>query len=151
MATYSTNITINAPIGDIWSVLADFPAISQWVPLIQHSCTLSQQQSGIGAVRRVQIAQQALVETVTVWEPERQLSYTIDGLPPIVGMATNTWRLEPAKNGVIVTLTTDIPTGRNPVRKLAATKALERMSIASTFMTSGLRQELATRRSEVTK
>lgn len=151
MATYSTNITINAPIGDIWSVLADFPVISHWVPLIQHSCTLSQQRSGVGAVRRVQIAQQTLVETVTVWEPDTQLSYTIDGLPPIVGTATNTWRLEPSKRGVLVTLTTDIPTGRNPVRKLAATKALERMSIASNSMTSGLRQELATRRSEVTK
>ena len=38
MAAISMDITINAPTDDVWAILADFPAISMWVPMIQHSC-----------------------------------------------------------------------------------------------------------------
>ena len=139
MATQSTSITINASPEAIWLVLADFPAIATWVPLIQHSSILSPQTSGVGAMRRVQIAQQTLVETVTIWEPHERLAYSIEGMPPIVGVATNTWSLEPTSRGVLVTLTTNIPTRWNPLQRFAATKALERMKIAAGLMTTGLR------------
>ncbi|MGA1036544.1 MAG: SRPBCC family protein [Ilumatobacteraceae bacterium] len=149
MAEHSTSITINALPEEIWEVLGDFAAISTWVPMIQHSCSLSGQTSGVGATRRVQIAQQALVETVTIWEPNASLAYTIDGMPPIVGTARNTWTLQPQANGTLVNLTTEIPTAWNPIQRLAASKALERMSIAARFMTTGLRQEVARRKKEV--
>lgn len=95
-------------------------------------------------MRRVQIAQQTLVETVTIWEPNERLSYSIEGMPPIVGVATNTWTLSRASHGVLVTLTTDIPTRWNPLQRFAATKALERMSIAAGLMTTGLRVATST-------
>ena len=151
MAASSMEITINASAEDVWSILSDFPAISKWVPMIQHSCSITQHASGMGATRRVQIAQQTLIETVTVWEPEQRLSYTIDGMPPIVGTATTTWALQTTPTGTLVTLATEIPPSRNPGKRFAAAKALERMSLAARFMTTGLRQEAANRRSAVTQ
>lgn len=151
MATSSMDITINASAEDVWAILADFPTIAMWVPMIQHSCSMTQETSGVGATRRVQIAQQALIETVTVWEPQQRLAYTIEGMPPIVGIATTTWTLQPSPKGTRVTISTEIPSSRNPAKRFAATKALERMALAARFMTTGLRQEAATRGREVTQ
>lgn len=127
----------------IWEVLADFGAIAEWVPMIQHSCLLSEQTEHPGTVRRVQIARQTLVERVVTWRPARELAYDIEGLPPMVGTARNTWRLTPSGDGTDVTLTTEIETGPNPVKRFAATKALERMATASDFMLAGLATAVA--------
>jgi len=121
-----------------WSVLADFGAIASWVPLIGHSCLIGQPETGLGATRRVQIARQVLIERVVTWDPGRSLAYDIEGLPPIVGTPRNTWTLTSTSDGTHVALTTTIDTGRNPVKKFAAGKALERMALASDMMLAGL-------------
>ncbi len=123
---------------EAWAVLAEFGELATWVPMIQHSCLLSEQTEGVGTVRRVQIARQTLVERVTTWEPPHTLAYDIEGLPPMVGTAGNTWRITPTDAGCEVTLTTDIDTGRNPAKLLIAKKVLEKMSVASDFMLAGL-------------
>jgi carbon monoxide dehydrogenase subunit G len=123
---------------EAWAVLADFGSLAMWVPMIQHSCLLSEQTEGIGTVRRVQIARQTLVERVSTWRPGDELSYTIEGLPPMVGTARNTWHITPTDAGCDVTLTTEIDAGRNPVKRFIARKVLERMSTASEFMLAGL-------------
>ncbi|MDA0371942.1 MAG: SRPBCC family protein [Actinomycetota bacterium] len=132
------SVTIDATPATAWSVLADFGAIATWVPLIGHSCLLGESSEGVGATRRVQIARQVLVERVVAWEPGRTLAYDIEGLPPIVGSPRNTWTLSPNNEGTLVALTTTINTGRNPVKKFAAGKALERMALASDMMLAGL-------------
>ena len=129
---------VPAPVESVWRVLADFGNISAWVPLVGHSCLLSEQTSGPGTVRRVQIARQALVERVTEWDEPRTLTYSIEGLPPMVGTATNRWRLDPAGAVTEVNLTTEIVTGPNPAKRIVAAKALERMAIASDAMLAGL-------------
>ena len=138
MALLEKSLTIEADATTAWAVLADFGAIASWVPLIGHSCVLSEKSDGLGAVRRVQIARQVLVERVVTWEPDRALAYDIEGLPPIVGTARNSWRLSPTSSGTDVTLTTTIDTGRNPVKKFVAGKVLERMALASDMMLAGL-------------
>ncbi len=140
--------TIEATPDAAWAVLADFGAISRWVPLIQHSCLLSDQTEGVGTIRRVQIARQTLIETVEVWQPGQTLAYTIDGLPPIVGRGRNTWQLRPAGRTTLATLTTDITPGDRaggrpnpallPISILATRAALKRMSLASELMLAGL-------------
>jgi len=126
----------------VWEVLADFGAVSRWVPMIQHSCLLSDQTDGVGTLRRVQIARQTLVERVTTWDPPNALEYDIEGLPPVVGTAHNRWYITATPEGSTVTLTTEIATGRNPAKVLIAKKALEKMSIASDFMLAGLAEVL---------
>ena len=108
-----------------------------------HSCPLSDQTEGIGTVRRVQIARQTLVERVVAWDPPSTLSYTIEGLPPMVGSARNTWTLTPAGRVTEVTLTTEIDTGRNPAKMAIAKKVLERMAVASEFMLAGMVERVA--------
>ena len=139
MTAIERTATVEAAPDDVWAVLADFGAMSGWVPMIQHSCLLSEQSEGIGTVRRVQIARQTLVERATAWDPPRELAYDIEGLPPIVGTAHTTWRVAPAEGGSDIVLTTRIDTGRNPIRFLVAWKVLERMATASELMLAGLR------------
>ncbi len=132
------SLTIDTTPDIAWSVLADFGRLATWVPLIGHSCLLGDISEGLGATRRVQIARQVLIERVVTWEPGRSLAYDIEGLPPIVGTPRNTWTLSPNKEGTRVALMTTIETGRNPVKKFAAGKALERMALASDMMLAGL-------------
>ena len=67
----------------------------------------------------------------------------IEGLPPMVGHARNTWRVTPTPAGSDIVLTTEIGTGRNPARALIARKVLERMSMASELMLAGLTAAVA--------
>ena len=122
----------------LWEVLADFGALASWVPMIQHTCPLSEQTEGVGTVRRVQVQRQTLVETVTVWSPPDLLAYTIEGLPPLVGVPVTSWRLVPRGSTTSVTVSTELDTGRNPVRALVGRKVLERLGTAAEFMLAGL-------------
>lgn len=146
MSRLERSATVAAAPDRVWEVLADFGAIATWVPMIQHSCLLSEQTEHPGTVRRVQIARQTLVERVVTWRPGTELAYDIEGLPPIVGTARNTWRLTPAGDGgasTHVVLTTEIETGPNPVKQLVAKKVLERMALASDMMLAGLANAVA--------
>ncbi len=138
MSTIERSTDVAATPEQVWAVLAEFGSLAQWVPMIQHSCLLSEQTDGVGTVRRVQIARQTLVERVATWRPGNELAYSIEGLPPMVGPARNTWRLTATPDGCHVTLTTEIDTGRNPARRFVAGKVLERMSLASDAMLAGL-------------
>lgn len=139
MSQIERSSTVAASPQQVWDVLADFGAIAGWVPMIQHSCLLSEQTEHPGTVRRVQIARQTLVERVVAWRPAEELAYDIDGLPPIVGTARTTWRLRPAGDGATdVSITTVIDTGANPLKLVIARKVLERMEIAAEVMLTGL-------------
>ncbi len=129
---------IEATPDRLWEVLADFGALASWVPMIQHTCPLSEQTEGVGTVRRVQVQRQTLVETVTIWTPPTTLAYTIEGLPAIAGVPVTTWRLTPQGASTAVTVSTELDTGRNPVRVLVGRKVLERLGLAAEFMLAGL-------------
>ena len=129
---------IDATPERLWEVLADFGALASWVPMIQHTCPLSEQTEGVGTVRRVQVQRQTLVETVTIWTPPTTLAYTIEGLPPIAGVPVTTWQLTPQGASTSVTVSTELDTGRNPVRLLVGRKVLERLGLAAEFMLAGL-------------
>ena len=134
---------IAATPSEIWEVLADFGALASWVPMIQHTCPLSDQTEGVGTVRRVQVQRQTLVETVTVWSPPDTLTYTIEGLPPIAGVPVTTWRLAANGSSTRITVSTDLDTGRNPIRLLVGRKVLERLGLAAEFMLAGLAARVA--------
>ncbi|CAB4529821.1 unannotated protein [freshwater metagenome] len=111
---------IAASPAQVWHQLADFGAISTWAKGVDHSALTTSQTGGIGAARRIQAGRLALIETVTVWQPEQELAYTLQGLPPVVKSVTNTWKLTAAAGGTAVSLTTSIDPGSTPRGKIAA-------------------------------
>ena len=135
-------LTIRQPASVVWAVLADFEAISRWAPNVDHSCLTTSTADGVGATRRIQTGRTTVLETVTDWEPERCLAYSITGLPTVIRSVTNTWRL--ADRGTTtggtteVTLTTSIDTGPRPPQQVIARVVGRALARASRQMLAGL-------------
>jgi hypothetical protein len=108
----------------VWAVLADFDAISRWAPNVEHSCLTTSIAEGVVATRRIQTGRSTVLETVTAWEPERHLAYSITGLPPVIRSVTNTWRLadlDATSGGASeVTLTSTIDAEPRPPQQVVA-------------------------------
>ncbi len=139
MATVERSATITATAGAIWGVLADFATISTWASNVDHSCLLSEQTEGVGAVRRIQTGRLTVVETVERWEPHVSLRYAITGLPAVVRSVTNTWQLTPnGTQSTTVTLTTEIDAGPRPPQQLVAKLVGRKLAQASEQMLVGL-------------
>lgn len=126
----------------VWKALSDFGAISRWAPKVDHSSLTTDRAEDVGTTRRVQVGRTALLERVTGWEPTRRLSYEIDGLPPVVRSATNTWELAASGDDTKVTLTSHIDAGHRPPQQLIARVVGRAMAKASREMLAGLQQHL---------
>ncbi len=129
---------IRQPASAVWALLADFSAISEWAPNVDHSCLTTSTKDGVGATRRIQTGRNTLLETVTDWEPERCLAYSITGLPPAVRSLTNTWRLADLGETTEVTLTSSVDTGPRPPQKAAARVVGRVLAKVSRQMLEGL-------------
>ena len=135
-------LTITAPAEEVWAVLADFGRISVWAPNVDHSCLMSHQTDGVGTVRRIQTGRTTVVERVIEWEAGERLSYTIEGLPPVIRSVTNTWTLAEAFGATTVTLTSEIDTGPKPPQKAIARGLARTLGKASVQMLGGLNGHL---------
>lgn len=123
----------------IWAVLARLDRIVDWAPKVGHSAFTTEQAEGVGAGRRVQVGRQALIETVTIWEPERTLAYAIDGLPPLVAGVTNRWDLAADTDGrTFVTMSSVIDPGPGPKGKVGARVLKVPLGQAADSMLDGL-------------
>lgn len=143
MADISRTRTIPAGVSQIWSVLADFGALSSWATDVDHSCVLRTGPQGglIGTSRRVQVGRNTLVERITEVDPPRALSYQIDGLPRLLRHVANRWTLTPVDGGTAVTLTSTVEAGRGVLRRAVA--ALSARMLART--SAALLDDLADR------
>ncbi|HEY5662986.1 MAG TPA: SRPBCC family protein [Ilumatobacter sp.] len=133
---------VASPSERVWDVLAAFERIAEWAPEVDHSSLLTEHGSGVGAVRRVQLGRMVLTETVRTWQAGSGLSYTIAGLPPVVRSVVNTWQLEPASDGTLVVLTTEIDAGPRPPQLLIARAVGRRLGAAGDSMLAGLAAHL---------
>ncbi|NNE12873.1 MAG: SRPBCC family protein [Ilumatobacter sp.] len=133
---------IARPADAVWATLADFDGIARWAPNVDHSSLTTAQAEGVGAVRRVQVGRNALLERVTGWEPGQQLAYQIDGLPPVVRSVTNTWELTSTGDDTSVSLTTRIDAGSRPPQQLVARVVGRAMAKASRQMLAGLQHHV---------
>lgn len=135
--------TIAADLQAVWDVLADFGSISSWADNIDHSCILVQGNEPLGTTRRVQIGRNALVETITEFDPLRVIAYDVDGLPKRVRRFANRWSVRPTGNdATLVTLTSTVEIGSGAVKKLAE-RAVCRVQIRqSDIMLAGLAHRL---------
>jgi hypothetical protein len=127
----------------VWALLSDFGGISSWAANVDHSCLMSEQVEGRGTVRRIQTGRTTLVERVELWEPTSRLSYSVEGMPPIVRSAANTWSIEPEGADVRVSLTSRIDCGSRPPQKLIARIVGRRIAQASGIMLAGLKERLS--------
>lgn len=142
MAEVVESLNIARSTADVWAVLADFGAISRWAPNVDHSCLTTITAGGVGSTRRIQTGRNALLETVTDWEPERRLVYTISGLPAVIRSVTNTWQLDPDGDTTDVSLTSTVDAGSRPPQLLVARIVGRVLAKASREMLSGLDRQL---------
>lgn len=142
MAEIVEEASIARPADVVWATIADFGDICRWAPDVDHSCLTTERSEGVGAVRRVQVGRTALLERIVEWEPGRVLAYAIEGLPPVVRSATNTWVLHGSVGSTSVTLTSRIDTGPRPPQKLIARVLGRVMARTSRQMLAGLKTHL---------
>lgn len=145
VAQTSRSRTIAAPPEAVWTVLADFGAISSWAANVDHSCLLEHgpAESAPGTSRRVQVGRDALVERITESIAPVTLAYDIEGLPRRLRRVANRWTLSPSPaGGTDVTLTTTVEIGDNPVAALAERAMCRFMSKQSDVMLAGLAERV---------
>ncbi len=130
--------TLAVRADEVWAVLSDFGAISSWASNVDHSCLLTDQPDGVGAVRRIQTGRTTLRETVETWQPPTTLGYRISGLPPVVRSLTNTWHLAANGERTQIVLRTEIDAGPRPPQRLVAKVVSRRLAAASDQMLDGL-------------
>lgn len=150
MATVVKSTSVLASPDEVWAVLSDFAAISEWASNVDHSCLLSDQTEGVGTVRRIQTGRTTVVETVTRWEPGVALSYALTGLPTVIRSLTNTWTLEPLSDAITtsttVALTTEIDAGSRPPQKGIAKAIGRKLGQASDEMLVGIAEQFKAQR-----
>ncbi len=136
------SITVAASPDQVWSALAAFDRLSAWADDVEHSCYVTDQTDGVGTARRVQTGRTVLVERVTEWDPPSALTYALEGLPPVVGGATNRWTLLASGDRTAVTLTSTVDPGPKPPGRVVAPLLARRLAMASDGMLAGLARHL---------
>lgn len=136
MAKSSSSALVPAPPEQVWQTLADFGGISRWGTGVDQSSLLTDVSQGLGATRRVQVGRNAVRETITAWQPGKQLAYRLIGLPPVIREAVNTWELTAEGTATAVTLTAQVKTKGGP---LIARLVARRLGRINKDLVAGLR------------
>jgi hypothetical protein len=144
VSVISREATISASPQSIWDVLADFGALSSWADDVDHSCVLNHGSGGAlpGTTRRVQVGRNVLVERITEADQPVTLGYDIEGLPRRLRHVANRWTLRPAGAATVVTVTSTIEIGTNPVAKAAEFVVGRVMAKQSDSMLAGLAKRM---------
>ncbi len=143
MAATHSSRTIAAAPQDVWNLLADIDAASSWAEKVDHSCILVQGAQPVGTTRRIQIGRDTLIERVTEFDPPNTLAYDVEGLPKLMGKVKNRWTLQPTSGGhTVVTLTTTVEIGSNPIQQLAERVTCRVLARESGGMLAGLANRL---------
>lgn len=142
MAEATESIQIARSRADVWATLADFSAIVSWAPNVDHSSMATAQADGVGAVRRVQVGRNAVLERIVEWQPDERLTYALEGLPPVVKSATNTWSLSGSGDSTTATLTSTVDAGPRPPQQLIARMVCRGLAAASRQMLGGLKSQM---------
>jgi carbon monoxide dehydrogenase subunit G len=143
VTSLSRTRTVAAPPPAVWEVLADFGSLSAWAPNVDHSCLLEHGTGPVGTSRRVQVGRNTLVERITECVPPATLSYDVTGLTKRLRRVSNRWTLTPSGPGAtVVTLTSTVEIGDNPVAQIAERAVCRMMTKQSDSMLAGLAERL---------
>ena len=140
----SRDTTISAPPQAIWAVLADFGALSSWADEVDHSCILNHGPDGAlqGTTRRVQVGRNVLVERITEADQPNTLGYDIEGLPRRLRHVANRWTLRPVGTATVVTVTSTVDIGTNPLARAAERIVGRAMTKQSDSMLAGITRRM---------
>ncbi|MFW2383038.1 MAG: SRPBCC family protein [Acidimicrobiales bacterium] len=84
MTPIRSDLTTPAPRHLVWGVLADLEGVSTWNPGIDSAECVSEIRNGLGARRRCYMHPSGwMVESVSEWEPETVIAFTIEDAPPL--------------------------------------------------------------------
>lgn len=89
MATIHNEITVNASIDKVWTMLTDLELLDKYDPTVKKSTLLSPEKTGIGAKRKVQMldGKNWFDEKITEFKPNEALTYQLtDCSFPIKGL-----------------------------------------------------------------
>ena len=103
MATITNDINIAADPQQVWAVVADLEALDRYDPVVPRSSIVGTKRDGSGASRRCDTASGGyFVESVSVWEPPRDLAFTISECSQPMKSLTHTYRLIPDNGGTLI-------------------------------------------------
>jgi ribosome-associated toxin RatA of RatAB toxin-antitoxin module len=79
MTTLYNDITINASMEKIWNALSNIEELEKYDPTVKKSTAFSDIKYGTGAIRKVDMkdGKNWFKEQVTVWEPNKALTYEL--------------------------------------------------------------------------
>jgi hypothetical protein len=87
--------TIEAPVGTVWSILADHERWPEWFSVLER-VEVTGAAEGVGGTRSVHAKRLRLDEEFTVWEPERHFVFSIVGSSvPLFASMAESIRLDP--------------------------------------------------------
>ncbi len=130
----------------VWAKLADFGAISAWAQDVEASSMIDDGRVvGVGSARRVKVGPLRLREVVVTWEPERELAYRIEDLPPLARSVVNAWRIERVGAWTRVSLSTRIEPHALPGGRLAARLLGVQLGGVSKRLLAGLASSMTVR------
>jgi ribosome-associated toxin RatA of RatAB toxin-antitoxin module len=79
MTTLYNEITVNASIDKVWTILTDLERLEQYDPTVKKSTKLSSEKTGIGSKRKVLMldGKNWFEEKVTVFQPNEALTFKL--------------------------------------------------------------------------
>jgi len=105
MATFTREITINAPVVRVWEALGDIGSISRWNPGVVRSYVTTDKTRGMGAGRYCNLGgKNYLDEKVVEWEPGEALTMRVIGTNLPFRTADIRFRLQPEHDATVVTV-----------------------------------------------
>ena len=142
MPRITKELRITASKEQVWDILADFGAVSNWAPNVSESHTTTEAIRGVGAVRVCDHEKMGhLEERIVAWDEGSSLSYDVTkGLPFPMKSLNNVWSVSDAGDGAVVTLTMDFRMGLGPLGALPALIARPLMRKEMGVNLAGLKQ-----------
>ena len=102
MVRFHRETYIDAPAHEVWAILADFPNVARWAPIVARSVQSSDAPRGVGAARSCSVPGFGdVTETVTAWEEGRSFSFDWEAGGPVRG-GRSTWSIRPEGEGTRV-------------------------------------------------
>ena len=75
--TISKEITINAPILDVWKIIDNTPGFVEWFPGVKWAKMEDSSQNGLGAKRLAQLEGNKYYEEIIAYEKEKKWGFTM--------------------------------------------------------------------------